>query len=1302
MGPIIIKSYDSSMKQIDECSVMVTGVTASTLTQSSFNTALSSLSTSSVGTLKFTTSQILQPNDMLQIVFPAAFTLSQLVSSFIIIGSNINSASILSRVGSTVITSIPISGSQSSAVITFTFNNVTTPPSSLPTETFVVSTIRNNYAIERVSCCSYTATAGSLTASVGASSYLAGTTTQYTFVLTTSNQLTATASIVVVFPSEYTLTASSQTCSSASGTNVSTTPTCTISAPRTLTISSILTAALNAGSTITVKAGSITNPSQALTTSAFSISTIYSSAGGTVDVNNNQQVTIQPSAIAAVTLLTSNSVTNQAANYTFTIQNTNSLNSGTFLQLQLPSEVTMGTLSCFVNATIAVLCQNLSSTVVNITNIINASVTVGQLKNSPLTIVGLTNPISFKPTGSFGITIYTSTFVAIETLSSGITATMAAAATFNSLNITPNSMLTGQNTSYLVELTAPYVLQNSSTLQILFPSEYQIASLTCSNITNLQTLSCGSTTVPITTTLQLSVTGVSTVRLRISTIGNPLSQATTSLITVGLYISSFKSVEQTVRLGPFTPNVISYSTSQTSSYMAEATSLTFTITTTNVIPPNSYLTGVGYLTITMPSEYNTAAMSCSSVVGVASFACTNSSNIIKIMGTSYLTTITVVIAGLFNPSVATSGLFSISSYDSNNNVVDSSTANLKYATPCTLPCRSCTSTVTQCLSCYTAAALQSVVSNQKFLSQGTCLTACNSSAFSDSNSICYACSSNCSTCSQVSTNCTSCPPSLQYLLANTCYATCPDGSYPDNPTNTCLACTNNCSTCSSATVCLSCVSNHYLNNTSCLTSCPALFYASNQVCYPCASNCASCDVTGCLTCSTNFYLYSGVCYSQCPQGVYISGSNCVACSSSCFTCATYANVCASCAPGALPYFYAGSCLSTCPVGYYSNNTICTRCVSPCDECTTLTTCTACVAGQLLYKSSCSLTTCPGNSIQIGVECFDCTSPCLTCSVSTTHCTSCIAGQFLNNSQCVTSCTSPYFGINGQCVACAAPCSTCVNLQPYNCTACISNYYLLGAVCYSSCPSGTYTSFSQGTCNTCATGCLSCNNATNCTSCISGLFLFNFYCYSTCPSVPVYYYAYQSMCLTCQPQCTSCLQSPVMCVGCSSSQYLHNTVTMTCLLTCEATYYRNGSQCVPCQLPCKTCDTVFDSCATCYNGHFLHAGTCLANCPAGYFGQDGSNTCVQCQYPCLECTNTTCLRCDVTASYYNAACYLTCPAAAPYSLNGFCTNCPQLSYCLTCSGTQCASCISPYLLYLGGCIKDCPVNYEPSVALDSCT
>lgn len=224
--------------------------------------------------------------------------------------------------------------------------------------------------------------------------------------------LLSTATVEIIFPEEYILASSSGLCVSGSGTNVSATQTCTIHTPRTLTISNFLTSSLSGGQTFSITVGSITNPSEALTSSYFKISTIYSSSGGYSDINSNQQVTIQPSAIQSVTLTTSNAINNQPANYTFTINNTNALSSGSFLQIVVPSSITVGSISCFVLSA-PVTCSIVSTNTINVTNHINSSVAAGVLTSIPLVIVGLTNPINFQPTNSFSVTIFTSSYVII-------------------------------------------------------------------------------------------------------------------------------------------------------------------------------------------------------------------------------------------------------------------------------------------------------------------------------------------------------------------------------------------------------------------------------------------------------------------------------------------------------------------------------------------------------------------------------------------------------------------------------------------------------------------------------------------------------------------------------------------------------------------------------------------------------------------------------------------------------------------------------------------------------------------------
>lgn len=355
-----------------------------------------------------------------------------------------------------------------------------------------------------------------------------------------------------------------------------------------------------------------------------------------------------------------------------------------------------------------------------------------------------------------------------------------------------------------------------------------------------------------------------------------------------------------------------------------------TVTTSNLIPPNSYLSSPGTLAITIPNEYTASSIGCESVVGITNFLCSFSSGILRITGNSFQTSITLSLSGLTNPNVSLSSQFSLISYDSNNNVIDVSTTNYKYVAPCTIPCRSCTTTLSQCLSCYTASAVQSTVSNRKYLSLSQCEISCNSTAYADTDMICRACSVNCSACSLQPDNCTSCPVGRPYMLNNVCYIQCPTKYYNDSSLGQCVSCPVLCQTCTSSTVCQSCIATYFLKDNSCISACPPIFYSENGVCIACSTNCTVCDATGCQACQSGSYLFAGQCYTQCPTGYYISTSTCVACSSQCLSCLTYYNNCSSCvSSSSIPNLYQGQCLNACPAGYYSESGVCTLCILPC-------------------------------------------------------------------------------------------------------------------------------------------------------------------------------------------------------------------------------------------------------------------------------------------------------------------------------------------------------------------------------------
>jgi hypothetical protein len=191
------------------------------------------------------------------------------------------------------------------------------------------------------------------------------------------------------------------------------------------------------------------------------------------------------------------------------------------------------------------------------------------------------------------------------------------------------------------------------------------------------------------------------VKFNLATVINPTSLATPGSISVSLYVSGYLSLVSSVVLGPFTPNSITYSATQTSNFMAETTNIAFAITTTNNIPPIRYLSSEGYLNITIPAEYGISSLACGPITGISASSCTINSNMVKITGTSFQTSITVDLQSLINPSVDSSSTFIIKSYDSLNNLIDISLSNYKFSLLCTLPCRNCTTTLSSCLSCYT-------------------------------------------------------------------------------------------------------------------------------------------------------------------------------------------------------------------------------------------------------------------------------------------------------------------------------------------------------------------------------------------------------------------------------------------------------------------------------------------------------------------------------------------------------------------------------------------------------------------------
>ncbi|XP_031505761.1 uncharacterized protein LOC116268094 [Nymphaea colorata] len=674
---------------------------------------------------------------------------------------------------------------------------------------------------------------------------------------------------------------------------------------------------------------------------------------------------------------------------------------------------------------------------------------------------------------------------------------------------------------------------------------------------------------------------------------------------------------------------------------------------------------------------------------------------------------------------------------------------------CPTGCSTCSlvSGTVQCSLC------TSVASLQYYLKNNACTSSCGNGFYggpdpTTSEPTCLSCVAPCANCNS-DTVCTSC--STGYYLSGTCHVSCPFGYYANTGT-TCAQCDSNCASCDNqANECLSCgllnsLQSYLYTDNTCYNTCPGGSYATSTggvyLCTACPNGCATCSlVSGTVQCtvcaavsSLNFYLSGTSCVQNCPSGKY-AGTNgngdpaCLSCLGICATCAA-PSTCSSCNSGRL--FYGGTgCGANCPFGQYAadaNN--CDVCDSNCATCSDASTCTSCgllngVQSYLHSDNACH-TSCPGATyakVSNGAYlCVPCPSGCALCSlnVATVQCSKCQAVSstsfYYSNNDCIQTCPDGTYGGNDgsgdpTCLPCDSPCATCSGSGSSACLTCSTDRLIYGTNTCGSCASGTYAD-SATTCAPCDTNCATCQTtAANCLSCglLSSQQSYlhsDKVCYVNCPGNT---YGKDNsgsyVCATCPTGCSTCslVSGTVQCSLCTSvaslQYYLKNNA---CTSSCGNGFYggpdptTSEPTCLSCVTPCANCnsDTVCTSCST---GYYL-SGTCHVSCPFGYYANTGT-TCAQCDSNCASCVSqsTKCLSCGLLNNlqsylYTDNTCYNTCPGGSyATSTSGvhLCTACP--TGCTTCSlvsGTvQCTVCaaVSSLNFYLSGtsCVQNCP-------------
>lgn len=196
---------------------------------------------------------------------------------------------------------------------------------------------------------------------------------------------------------------------------------------------------------------------------------------------------------------------------------------------------------------------------------------------------------------------------------------------------------------------------------------------------------------------------------------------------------------------------------------------------------------------------------------------------------------------------------------------------------------------------------------------------------------------------------------------------CPAGTFANLTALNCDICTSNCTTCSFlSSNCTSCSAPWVFYNQQCISTCPNGTYQSGTLCLPCLSPCNYCLTnTTCLTCLSNFYFSNQTCLasSLCPNGTYADAANlnCSSCISPCLTCSATPTNCTACIPPKV-YDNNNQCLSSCPISMYNSSSVCAACVSPCGNCTSSISCLSCLSGFFLTGTSCvGSTSCPNGT-----------------------------------------------------------------------------------------------------------------------------------------------------------------------------------------------------------------------------------------------------------------------------------------------------------------------------------------------------
>ncbi|XP_045392852.1 extracellular matrix organizing protein FRAS1 isoform X1 [Lemur catta] len=368
----------------------------------------------------------------------------------------------------------------------------------------------------------------------------------------------------------------------------------------------------------------------------------------------------------------------------------------------------------------------------------------------------------------------------------------------------------------------------------------------------------------------------------------------------------------------------------------------------------------------------------------------------------------------------------------------------------------------------------------------------------------------------------------------------------------------------------------------------------------------------------------------------------------------------------------------------------------------------CRAAQVTcYEPSCP--PCPVATLAVEVKgrcCPHCTAvrchpDCLTCSHAPDHCDLCRdPAKLRQKGRCVHSCGPGFYQAGSLCLACQPQCATCASAL--GCSSCRPPLLLQHGQCVPACGDGFYRD--RHTCAGCHESCAACRGPTerHCSACRDPQrVLRDGVCASGCGEGA---YSRQDICSACHPSCKSCGPSSPRCLTCPEGTVLHNG---TCVSECPGGFYADAEgRCRGCHDSCAGCSGPSAvQCTACAAPRALRQGRCPPRCGDGFYPDRG--ICRACHSSCLACVGpepSHCTGCRKpedglqveqlsVAGAPSGVCLSQCRAQFYLESSGLCAACHQS--CLRCAGKSphnCTACQPPRVLLGGRCLSRCPDGY----------